>query len=49
MRLGADWDSDPKFKAIFHRFQFGVEAVLLIAIAYFIWTHWKNRDQHATV
>jgi len=26
-----------------------VEAVLLIAIAYFIWTHWKNRDQHATV
>jgi len=49
MKLGADWNSNPKFKAIFHRFQFGVEAVLLIAIVYFVWTHWKNRDQHATV
>ena len=47
MKLGADWDSDPKFKAVFHHFQFGVEAVLLIGVAYFVWTHWKNRSKLA--
>jgi membrane protein DedA with SNARE-associated domain len=43
MKLGAHWDSDPKFKAVFHRFQVGVELVIVVAAAYFIWTHWKNR------
>jgi membrane protein DedA with SNARE-associated domain len=43
MKLGSHWDSDPRFKAVFHRFQFGVELVILVAAAYFIWTHWKNR------
>jgi membrane protein DedA with SNARE-associated domain len=43
MKLGARWDSDPRFKAVFHRFQVGVEAVLLVAIVWFIWTHWKSR------
>jgi membrane protein DedA with SNARE-associated domain len=44
MKLGSHWDSDPRFKAVFHRFQFGVEMVILVAAAYFIWTHWKNRS-----
>ncbi len=43
MKLGSRWDSDPRFKAVFHRFQAGVEVVLLIAIVWFVWTHWKNR------
>jgi membrane protein DedA with SNARE-associated domain len=43
MKLGARWDSDPRFKAVFHHFQLGVEAVLLVAIVWFVWTHWKNR------
>ena len=45
MKLGAHWDSDPRFKAVFHRFQFGVEAVLVLAFAFFLWTHWKNRTR----
>ena len=43
MKLGNKWDSDPRFKEIFHRFHLGVEAVLLVAIVWFVWTHWKNR------
>jgi membrane protein DedA with SNARE-associated domain len=43
MRLGQAWDTDPRFKAWFHRFHLGVEVLLLIAIIWFIWTHWRNR------
>jgi membrane protein DedA with SNARE-associated domain len=44
MKLGAHWDSDPRFKAVFHHFQLGVEVILLTAIVWFVWTHWKNRN-----
>jgi membrane protein DedA with SNARE-associated domain len=43
MRLGQHWDSDPRFKAIFHRFHVGVEVLLLAAIAWFVWSHWRGR------
>jgi len=43
MKLGAAWNTDPRFKAVFHRFHLGVEAFLLAAILWFVWTHWKNR------
>jgi membrane protein DedA with SNARE-associated domain len=43
MKLGATWNSNPQFKAFFHRFHIGVEFVLVIGIVWFVWTHWKNR------
>jgi membrane protein DedA with SNARE-associated domain len=43
MKLGEQWDSDPRFKAVFHRFQLGVEVVIVVAFVWFLWTHWKNR------
>jgi membrane protein DedA with SNARE-associated domain len=43
MRLGQAWDSDPRFKAWFHRLHLGMELVLLLAILWFVWTHWHNR------
>ncbi|HEX4311325.1 MAG TPA: DedA family protein [Acidobacteriaceae bacterium] len=43
MRLGQAWDSDPQFKAWFHRVHLGMELVLLVAILWFVWTHWRNR------
>jgi membrane protein DedA with SNARE-associated domain len=43
MRLGASWNSDPRFKAVFHRFHLGVEAVLLAGFVWFVVSHWKNR------
>ncbi len=39
MRLGRAWDTDPRFKAIFHRFQVGVEVAILAAIVWFVWSH----------
>ncbi|MGI4829169.1 MAG: DedA family protein [Janthinobacterium lividum] len=43
MKLGSRFQTDPRFKEIFHRFHIGVELVLVIAFGFFIWTHWKNR------
>jgi membrane protein DedA with SNARE-associated domain len=43
MRLGASFDTNPRFKEVFRRFHLGVEAVLLAAAIYFIASHWKNR------
>jgi membrane protein DedA with SNARE-associated domain len=43
MKLGSHWDSDPRFKAVFHRFQVGVELVIVVGVVWFVWTHWKNR------
>ena len=43
MKLGDRWDSDPRFKAIFHRFHFGVELALLAGILWFVISHWKGR------
>jgi membrane protein DedA with SNARE-associated domain len=43
MKLGDHWDSDPRFKEIFHRFHLVVEVALVAGIVWFVWTHWKNR------
>jgi membrane protein DedA with SNARE-associated domain len=43
MRLGAQWNSDPRFKEIFHRFHLGVELVLVAGFLWFVASHWKNR------
>lgn len=43
MKLGDRWESDPRFKEIFHRFHLGAELVLVAGIVWFVWTHWKNR------
>jgi membrane protein DedA with SNARE-associated domain len=42
-RLGQAWDSDPRFKAAFHRLHLGMELILLAAFLWFLWTHWRNR------
>jgi membrane protein DedA with SNARE-associated domain len=45
MKLGQHWETDPRFKAIFHRFHLGVEIVLLALIVWFLWTHIRrSRD-----
>lgn len=43
MKLGNAWETDPRFKEMFHRFHFGVEAMLLVGIIWFVWTHIKGR------
>ena len=43
MRLGATWNTNPRFKEIFHRFHLGVEAVIILGFIWFVVSHWKNR------
>jgi membrane protein DedA with SNARE-associated domain len=43
MKLGATWNTDPRFKAIFHRFHLAVELVIVAALIWFVISHWKNR------
>jgi membrane protein DedA with SNARE-associated domain len=39
LKLGQHWDTDPRFKAIFHRFHLGVELVIVALVVWFLWTH----------
>jgi membrane protein DedA with SNARE-associated domain len=43
MKLGDEWNTDPRFKAIFHRFHLGVELVIIAGFLWFVISHWKNR------
>jgi membrane protein DedA with SNARE-associated domain len=43
MKLGDRFQTDPRLQQIFHRFHLAVEAAILVAIVWFVWTHWKNR------
>jgi membrane protein DedA with SNARE-associated domain len=43
MKLGDKWQTDPRFKEVFHRFHVGVELAIVAGVVWFIWTHWKNR------
>ncbi|HZZ38118.1 MAG TPA: DedA family protein [Acidobacteriaceae bacterium] len=43
MKLGQAWDTDPRFKAAFHRFHLGVEILIVAAFLWFLWTHWRHR------
>jgi membrane protein DedA with SNARE-associated domain len=43
MKLGDKFSTDPRFKAFFDRFHHVVEAAIVLAFVYFLYSHWKNR------
>jgi membrane protein DedA with SNARE-associated domain len=43
MKLGDRWNTDPRFKEVFHRFHLAVEALLVVGFLWFVISHWKNR------
>jgi len=43
MRLGEQWNKDPRIKIWFHRMDGVILALLLAGIAYFVWSHVRNR------
>src|SRR6202789_551492 len=49
MKLGATWNTDPRFKEVFQRFHLAVELVLIVGFLWFVISHWKNciRTEHA--
>jgi membrane protein DedA with SNARE-associated domain len=47
MKLGERWDSDPRLKLWFHRFDAVVLVALVAAVALFAWSRWKDRIRAA--
>jgi len=43
MKLGAQFNTNPRFKEVFHRFHLGVELLIVLGAILFIASHWKNR------
>jgi membrane protein DedA with SNARE-associated domain len=47
MKLGQRWDTDPRLKNVLHRFDAVILVVLLIGVAWFVRSHWKQRMRAA--
>ena len=43
MKLGEQWDKDPRLKQWFHRLDAVIVLLLVAGIVWFVWSHWKNR------
>jgi membrane protein DedA with SNARE-associated domain len=43
MKLGEQWDKDPRLKQWFHRLDAVIVLALLAGITWFVWSHWKGR------
>jgi membrane protein DedA with SNARE-associated domain len=37
MKLGQAWHSDPRFRAVYHRFETAIVVALVLAVAWFVW------------
>ena len=48
LKLGARWDTDPRLKLWFHRFDAIIGGLLVIAVVAFVWSRWKNRIRTAS-
>ncbi len=48
LKLGEKWNTDPRLKIWFHRFDALIGGILVLGIAWFVWNHWKNRPKTAT-
>jgi membrane protein DedA with SNARE-associated domain len=42
-KLGARWDSDPRLKTWFHRFDFAIGGLIVAAVVWFVWSRWQHR------
>ena len=43
LRLGEQWDKDPRLKTWFHRFDAVILAAIVAGMVYFLWSHWQHR------
>ncbi len=41
--LGQRWDSDPTFRNLFHKFDVLVVGLVLVGLAWFVWSRWRAR------
>src|SRR5215467_4225286 len=43
MKLGEQWNKDERLRHVLHRLDFVIGLLLLIALVYFVRSHWRNR------
>ena len=41
-KLGEQWDKDPRLKTLFHRFDFVIGILIVLAVAWWIWRHMRH-------
>ena len=41
--LGERWDSDPRLRAVMHRFDLAIVALLALGLGWFVWRHLRGR------
>src|SRR3954454_24788589 len=46
-KLGERWDKDPLLKTLFHRFDFVIGIVIVLAAAWWIWRHLRHGKRQA--
>jgi membrane protein DedA with SNARE-associated domain len=44
-KLGEQWDKDPRLKTLFHRFDFVIGIVIVLAAAWWIWRHVRHSQK----
>jgi membrane protein DedA with SNARE-associated domain len=47
MKLGEQWDTDPRLKMWFHRFDAIIGGVILLGAIWFVWSRWQHRIEVA--
>ncbi len=47
MKLGEKWETDPRLKMWFHRLDAVIGGVILLGIAWFVWSRWQHRIKTA--
>ena len=47
MKLGEKWETDPRLKVWFHRFDAVILGMILVAAAWFLWSRWAHRIRTA--
>jgi membrane protein DedA with SNARE-associated domain len=43
MKLGERWDSDPRLRTWFHRFDAVIAAIIIVGVIWFVWSRWQQR------
>jgi membrane protein DedA with SNARE-associated domain len=53
VKLGQRWETDPRLRTWFHRFDAAILAIIVVGVIAFIWTRWQGRvranERHAAV
>jgi membrane protein DedA with SNARE-associated domain len=47
MKLGEKWETDPRLKLWFHRFDALILGIIILAAAWFLWSRWSHRIRTA--